>query len=423
MRFTKFVNFLLVLSITFSLPSCASAQRTQNGRAASRLAIRAARMLDVNSGQLITDPVILIEGERITAVGPRLSIPQGTKIIDLGDSTILPGLIDAHTHITYHFDETGHFGLSGDATPEVTLKYATENARNTIEGGVTTIRNLGASQRVDLRLRDAINRGEVVGPRIIASGEPLMAYDLRDASNQAERTAQIRSFIRARVAEGVNVIKIFEGVDDRGSPVFSRTDIHVAVEEARRAGLKVAVHAHEAAAIKAAVEGGCDSIEHGTFLDDEAIKLMVKHHTALVPTLYLPTHYLEHRSQFVFDNSTWDFFERLRSHNLENLRRAKRAGVLIVSGSDAVAGLHGHNVREIEWLVKAGLSPQEAIHAATIDAAKLLGMEDKIGEIKEGKLADLISVAGDPLRDIRSLEQVQFVMKSGQVVKAKAGSQ
>ena len=380
-------------------------------------------MLDVTNGQLIANPVVLVEGDKITAVGAGLTIPQGTKIIDLGDSTILPGLIDAHTHITYHFDETGHFGLLGDATPEVTLKYAEENARNTVEAGVTTIRNLGASDRVDLRLRDAINRGDVVGPRIIASGEPLMAYDLQDASSQAERTALVRSFVLARVAEGADVIKIFEGVDDRGSPLFSRMDIQVAVEEARRAGLKVAVHAHEAAAIKAAVEGGCASIEHGTFLDDEAIKLMAKHHTALVPTLYLPTHYLEHKKQFVFDNSTWSFFERLRSHNLENLRRAKQAGVLIVSGSDAVAGVHGHNVREIEWLVKAGLSPLEAIRAATIDAAKLLGMEDKVGEIREGKLADIISVAGDPLRDINSLERVQFVMKNGQVVKTKAGGQ
>jgi len=151
MRFTKLVNFLLILSITFSLPSCISAQRTEKSETTNHLAIRAARMLDVTSGQLITDPVILIEGERITAVGSRLAVPQGAKIIDLGDSTLLPGLIDAHTHITYHFDATGHFGLSADATPEVTLKYAAENARNTIEAGFTTIRNLGASEKVDLR--------------------------------------------------------------------------------------------------------------------------------------------------------------------------------------------------------------------------------------------------------------------------------
>src|SRR5205085_47724 len=257
-----------------------------------------------------------------------------------------------------------------------------------------------------------------IGPRMIVSGEPLMADDLSSASTSADRIARIREFVRARIAEGVGVIKIFEGVDERGTPLFSREEIRAAVEEAGRAGLKVAVHAHEAAAIKAAVEGGCASIEHGTYLDDEAIRLMVQHHTALVPTLYLPTHYLEHKSQFAFGNSTWDFFEKLRSHNLDNLQRAKKAGVWIVNGSDAVAGLHGQNARELEWLVKAGLTPLEAIRAATIDAAKLLGLEDQIGEIKEGKFADLIAVPGDPLHDVTSLQHVRFVMKGGRIVKS-----
>jgi imidazolonepropionase-like amidohydrolase len=165
------------------------------------------------------------------------------------------------------------------------------------------------------------------------------------------------------------------------------------------------------------VAGGCASIEHGTFLDDRAIRLMVEHHTALVPTLYLPTHYLEHKSQFAFGNSAWDFFEKLRARNLENLLRARKAGVLIVNGSDAVAGLHGQNARELIWLVKAGMSPIEAIRAATIDAAKLLGLENQLGEISAGKLADLVAVTGDPLGDITSLVRVRFVMKSGQVIK------
>lgn len=375
-------------------------------------------MLDVSRGQLITDAIVLIEGDRIIAAGTKLVIPPDAEIIDLGDCTILPGLIDAHTHITYHFDETGHFGLRGDATTAITMKYTVENARRTLEAGFTTIRNLGAGDRVDLRLRDVITRGEAVGPRMIVSGEPLTADDLVGVNTGAERISRIRGFVRDRVAEGAGVIKIFEGVDERGSPLFSREEIRAAVEEAARASLKVAVHAHEAVAIKAAVEGGCASIEHGTYLDEEAIRLMVKHHTALVPTLYLPTHYLEHKSQFLFDTSTWDFFEKLRSHNLENLRRAKKAGVWIVSGSDAVAGLHGRNAREIVWLVKAGMTPAEAMRAATIDAAKLLGLENQVGEIKEGKLADLIAVAGDPLRDINSLERVKFVMKGGQVIKS-----
>jgi imidazolonepropionase-like amidohydrolase len=417
MPFIKLVSCLLIISITFSLPACTEAQKKEKSQASDHVAIRAARMLDVSHGQLINDAIILVEGDHVTAVGSKLLIPQGARIIDLGDRTILPGLIDAHTHITYHFDETGHFGLSGDASPDVTLMYAAENARRTLEAGVTTIRNLGAGERVDLRLRDAINRGETAGPRMVVSGEPLMPDEVFGLSTGEARLARIRAFVRERVGEGANVIKIFEGVDGRGLPLYSREEIQAAVDEAAHAGLKVAVHAHEAAAIKAAVEGGCASIEHGTYLDDEAIRLMVKHHTALVPTLYLPTHYLEHKSQFAFDDSTWDFFEKLRARNLDNLRRAERAGVLVVNGSDAVAGLHGQNAHEEEWLVKAGLTPLEAIRAATVDAARLLGLEDKLGEIKEGKLADMIAVRGNPLEDITSLERVQFVMKNGQVVK------
>ncbi|MFL6228631.1 MAG: amidohydrolase family protein, partial [Pyrinomonadaceae bacterium] len=315
------------------------------------------------------------------------------------------------------FHETGHFGARGDASTDVTFKYAAENARRTLDAGFTTIRNLGAGAQVDLRLRDAIKRGDVPGPRIVASGEPMTADDLNGATDAATRLALVRRFVAARVAEGADVIKIFEGVDGAGKPLFSREEIRAAVDDAGRAGLKVAVHAHEAAAVKAAVEGGCASIEHGTFLDREAIRLLATHHTALVPTLYLPTHYLAHKSQFLFGDSTWEFFETLKSRNLDNLRAAKKAGVLVVSGSDAVAGLHGENAREIVQLTKAGLSPAEALRAATVDAAELLGWSGQIGEIKAGAFADLVAVGGDPLRDIETVERVSFVMKSGEVVK------
>ncbi|MDT5295599.1 MAG: hypothetical protein QOJ76_2479 [Acidobacteriota bacterium] len=421
-----FGNLLLALLLLLTFPTCTRTQEATRrpaagaalpAAAAARVFVRAARMLDVRSGRIIGNAVVVVEGDRIAAAGEALPVPVGARVFDLGDVTLLPGLIDAHTHVTYHFDRTGHFGLEADAGPDITLKYAEENARATLAAGVTTTRNLGAGERVDIRLRDEINRGEAVGPRMLVSGEPLISDVLRGVYDDREaRRARIREFVRARIAEGVDVIKIFESVDEKGRPDFDESEIRAAVDEAARAGLRVAVHAHEAAAVKAAVRGGCASIEHGSFLDAEAIRLLAAHRTVLVPTLYLPTHYLEHKAQFAFDASTWQFFERLRANNLANALRAKRGGVLLVAGSDAVAGLHGHNPREVEWLVKAGLTPTEALRAATIDAARLLGLEDKVGEIKPGDFADLIAVAGDPTKDINAVERVGFVMKGGQVV-------
>lgn len=412
-RYARRFVALLLLVIT---ATCAPVQRAEKQPALTLIALRAARLLDVRSGRLISHAVVIVEGERVKAVGENLATPPGAQVIDLGDVTLLPGLIDAHTHITYHFDAAGRFPPEGEGGFDATMKAAGDSARLTLEAGFTTIRNLGDGLGVDLRLRDAIKRGEAVGPRMLVSGEPLMPDDLYSEADRAARLDRMRALVRQHISAGVDVIKIFEGVDARGTPLISREEIAAAVEEAAKAGLKVAVHAHEAAAVKAAVEGGCASIEHGSFLDDEATRALVKHHTALVPTLYLPTHYLEHKSQFAFSESTWAFFERLRSHNLENLKRAKRAGVWIVAGSDAVAGLHGHNAREIIWLVKAGLSPAEAIRAATLDAARLLGIDDQTGDVVQGKLADLIAVAGDPLRDVANLERVTFVMKAGRVV-------
>ena len=428
MRARRHFSLLLSLLILLVFPNCARTQDAfaptrQRAAAATpdggRVYVRAARMFDANAGRVVANAVVMVEGEHVAQVGVNIQIPQGARVYDLGDVTLLPGLVDAHTHVTYHFDKTGRFGLTWDATTDETLKYAEENARATLEAGFTTVRNLGAGGRVDLRLRDEINRGDARGPRMLVSGEPLTGELLRGVDEDREaRVRRVREFVRARVAEGVDVLKVFEGVDASGSPTFGETEIRAAVEEAASAGLRVAVHAHEAAAVKAAVRGGCASIEHGSFLDSEAIRELAKHRTALVPTLYLPTHYLEHRERFVaFDPLTWVFFERLRSGNLSNAAAARKAGVWIVSGSDAVAGLHGSNAREIIWLVKAGLTPVEALRAATSDAARLLGLEGKVGVIAPGAFADLVAVPGDPTRDIGVVEKINFVMKGGEIVK------
>lgn len=386
---------------------------------AHRTVVRAARLLDVASGTVARDAAVLIEGGTIVAVGEEAARAAGVDAIELGDVTLLPGLIDAHTHITYHFDAHGRFGDAVSETPEQTWHDAVDNARLTLAAGFTTIRNLGAADRVDIRLRDAIANGAVSGPRMIVSGEPLLPEDFIRIRAADARHEAIRRFVRARVAEHVDVIKVFTGVysDDTGRPLLDEADIHAAVDEAARAGLKVAVHAHEAVAIKAAVRAGCASIEHGSFLDAAALRLLVERHTTLVPTLYLPTYYLANRGRFAFDAETWDFFGDLRAANLANARRAWRAGVRIVAGSDAVAGLHGANARELEWMVKAGMTPAAALRAATVDAADLLGLAGKVGMIAPGQAADLVAVPGDPLQDITVLQRVAFVMKGGEVIR------
>ncbi len=382
------------------------------------LALHCGSLLDVRTGRTQKGVWILVQGERIAAVGPALKPPPGARVVDLTHSTVLPGLIDAHTHLTYHFDPQGHFPPAPTETRVEEERAAAANARATLEAGFTTIRNLGASGLADIHLRDAINRGELPGPRMLVSGEPLLPGRTSPFASLETRVGVVREFVRARIRDGADVIKIFEGVDETGKPLFTEQEVHAAVEEAAKAGRRVAVHAHEAAAIKAAVKGGCASIEHGTFADAEAIQLMAGRHTLLVPTLFLPTHYLSHRAQFDFDPGTWDFFKQLQGQNLGTARRARQAGVRIVCGSDAVAGVHGHNARELEWLVKAGLTPAEAIRAATVDAAALLGWQDRVGEIRPGRFADIIAVPQDPLKDITALQHIAFVLKNGQIVKS-----
>lgn len=380
-----------------------------------QLAIRCGRLIDGKTSTAIAGAVILIEGERITAVGRDVKIPAGAEVIDLTRATVLPGLIDTHTHLTYHYD------TEQNEKPAVTAIYSAGNAKQTLEAGFTTVRNLGAGDGIDFDLRRAIDKGAAPGPRIQASGAPLTRSRPPEASsNLNERIAAIREFVRKQIAAGADAIKVFVTPGAGGGDVllYTEDEIRAIVDEASKAHLKVAAHAHATEGIKAAVRAGVASIEHGSKLDDEAIRLMIEHHTALVPTLYLPNHYLAHRDRFNFNEARWQALDQLRGMTGNNFRKALAAGVWIVMGSDAVAGLHGENAKEIEWMVKNGMTQAQAIRAATADAAQLLGWQDRIGIIESGKLADLIAVDGDPLKDITELERVKFVMKGGAVVRS-----
>src|SRR5215218_5246105 len=209
----RFFAYLLLLSLLLSCSANSQSRNAGPAQAAPRIVVRAARMLDVSSGTIVPNPVLIIEGERILSAGTDAAEPPDARVIDLGDVTLLPGLIDAHTHITYHFDENGMFGASRDPGPETNLKYAEANARLTLEAGFTTIRNLGDPQGVDIRLRDRIKNGEADGPRMLVSGVPLTPDILGGRVKKPERLEMIRRFVKERIAEGVDVIKIFEGVD------------------------------------------------------------------------------------------------------------------------------------------------------------------------------------------------------------------
>ena len=407
-------SILVMLCLLGAGRNRALTDRHQEGSRPRMIAIRCGRLIGGTNGVPITNAIILIEGERIRAAGRDVKIPTGAEVIDLSKDTVLPGLIDTHTHLTYHYD------TQPNETPEVTAKYAAENARLTLEAGFTTVRNLGASRGDDFRLRDRTNRGEIAGPRIEASGAPLIRRPDADLGlDMKARVAAVRFFVRQQIEAGADVIKIFvtPGAGGGSSLLFTEDEIRAVVEEAAKAHVRVAAHAHSTEGIKAAVRAGVTSVEHASWLDDEAIKMMIANHTAMVPTLYLPNHYLAHRDKFGFDLPRWQALDDLRHQTPGNFAKALKAGVWIVMGSDAVAGYHGGNSKEIEWMVKNGMTPAQAIRATTTDAALLLGWEDRVGAIEPGKFADLIAVAGDPLKDITELQRVHFVMKSGAVIK------
>lgn len=396
--------------------------------------VKAGRLIDVRAGRILTDQAILIEGDRIKLVGAFQSIkaPAGARVVDLSNATVLPGLIDCHTHLTSEPSHSGYESL-GISTPRQAL-YGAKNAKLTLEAGFTTVRNVGAGGYSDIALRDAINAGDLPGPRIDASGpaigvtgghcdESLLAPEFHhQGDGVADGVPALMQKTREIAKYGADCIKVCAsgGVLSKGdSPEatqFSDEEIRAVVIEAHRLGRKVAAHAHGAAGIKQAVLAGVDSIEHGSYIDDEAIRLMKEKGTYLVPTLYLADWFIENYQRMRVPDFMVAKARVVMPAARQNVARAFKAGVRVAFGTDAAVYPHGLNAREFAVMVKLGLTPMQSIQAATINAADLLGWSDLVGSIEPGHFADIIAVNGNPTTDVSVLEHVVFVMKGGQVV-------
>jgi imidazolonepropionase-like amidohydrolase len=395
--------------------------------------IRAGHLIDTDSGRVLDAQTILVKDGIIAAIGPTIEAPSGARVVDLSGYTVLPGLIDAHTHLTIDIKNQDPLGELEHTAAERALG-SLPNARAVLLAGFTTVRDVGSYRAlVDVALRDAINRGDVVGPRMYVAGayvtitggagavtgfapDVTLPWDLRFGN--ANSPNEVRERIRALAGQRVDVIKVFAtgAVLTHNSNPSGREatpeELMAAVEEARNFGLKVAVHAHGPDGIKAAVRAGAASIEHGTLMDDEGRMLMKQHGTYLVPTLEV--------RECVGGNYAPEFVAKanqIMTVQLQNFRKAVNAGLKIAFGTDIGVCPFGQNAREFNFMVQNGMTPMQAIQSATVAGADLLGISDKIGSIKTGKFADLIAVRGNPLTDVRLLEDVRFVMKQGVIYK------
>ena len=382
---------------------------------AATKAIRAGKLIDP-AGNVIANAVILVDNDRITSIGTAAP-PAGAEVIDLSRFTVIPGLIDLHTHMTYVWDGApGTRPLGQPRRPAgVTVVLAAENARRTLETGVTTIRDLGASNETDYAMRDLINMGKMIGPRMFVAGQGI------SAPRAGAPAVDYRQQADARVAAGSDWVKIygsrgsFQSVDTTQTLTFD--DMKAAVDAAHAKNRPVAIHSYGPSGVKDAVRAGADSIEHGIDLDEETIAEMVKRGTVWVPTIDHNRYYVDAKDEYGFAPDTIPPLLAYIDKNLESTRRAFKAGVKIAMGSDAVYTMFGQNTRELGWFIKAGMTPAQALATATTIPAALLGHERDLGALAPGYFADIVAVDGDPLADINVvINNVRWVMKGGTVV-------
>ncbi len=402
-------------------------------------AVRAGRLVDPDSGTVLANQVILVKDGKIQAVGAALAIPKGAAVIDLSDKTVLPGLIDCHTHIADGHGDGDPFNVLRKTASQIALESVT-NARAMLLSGFTTVRDVGTYRALnDVALRDAIARGDIIGPRMFVAGAYItitggagamtgqapdiqLPWDLH--YGEANSPWEVRQKVRLLAHDGVDVIKMLSTgavLTHGSSPTsieFTEEELQAGVDEASHFGLRVAVHAHAAQGIKNAILAGAASVEHAEMLDDELVALAKQHGTYLDMDIYdeeciqagaqtgqTPADFLQHDAD-------------LGRIQRENFGKAVRAGVKMAFGTDAGVCAYGTSGKQFAFMVKYGMTPMQAIQAATSNAADLLGHSNELGSIKAGKYADMVAVSGDPLKDISSLERVEFVMKDGKLYKS-----
>jgi imidazolonepropionase-like amidohydrolase len=405
--------------------------------------LKAARLFDGKSDRIVSPGLIVVTNDKIVAVGPTAAIPAGAETIDLGDATLLPGLMDAHTHIADPFERdyrNQELALLKKPVSERTLD-ALENMRKTIMAGVTTIRDLGSEDFIDIGLRNAAAEGKIVGPRILASVHALGATgghcdpyagfaagifrepDFRDGV--IDTPDQARLAVRYNIKNGADVIKVCAtgGVlsltDDVDTPQLTQAELDALVDEAHTLRRKTAAHAHGAAGAKRAIRAGIDSIEHGSFLDDEALDMMKQRGTYYVPTL-MAAQGLKERLEDGYLPPPVATKARLAMAALnDTVRKAIAKGVKIAVGTDSSVYPHGRNTEELGLLVNLGMKPIDALKAATSVDAQLLGVADRTGTLEPGKQADIVACTGNPGENIRQVEKISLVMKGGIIIKGK----
>ena len=433
---TKLIRFLSAFSAVLALTCGARAAESAN----SVVVLKAARLFDGKSKALIANGVVIVHGDKITDAGSNLPIPTGAQVIDLGDATLSPGFMDAHTHLTFDFSgnyqETRLRDLQDG--PAKQAYAALPNARVTIEAGFTTVRDVGGGHFVDVALRDAIASGLVVGPRMLVATKGVGATGghFDDANGYrdnlfgkqsdftdgiADGPDAIRKTVRYEVKNGADVIKaavsggVLSMADEVDTPQFTPEEVAALVDEAHRLRKKLAVHCHGDQAAKDAIAAGVDSIEHGSFLKPETLTLMKTKGTYLVATLMATEWIMGKLDQY--PPALQAKAKAAGAARTEMFRNAVKMGVKIAFGTDAAVFPHGQNAKEFQLMVDLCMPPIDALRAATSVDAELFGIAQKVGTLEKGKLADIIAMPGDPTTDITATERVSFVMKEGKIVK------